>query len=484
MQDVIDAESNTIDIPLCVDLDGSLIKTDTLHELALKLIKSNFIHVFFLPLWLLQGKAYLKAKLNALVTLNEELLPYDKDVLTFLKSEKDRGRKLYLVTGCNQSLAQKIADFVGIFDEVFASSSELNLTGQNKANFLSEKFGDRGFDYLGNEKADFKVWEKSHTAFVVGTRGFFASVQSKVQKCSLIHRPSASFKTYLKAIRVHQWVKNCLIFVPFFLDFQTTESIGFLLALAGFFAFSFMASATYIINDLLDLESDRAHVKKRFRAFAAGEITVLSSLLMAIVLFAVTLFILSFLPLEFALVSLVYLITTLLYSFHIKTMVILDTCVLAGLFTIRVIGGTAVIGAEWSFWLLAFSMFFFLSLAFTKRASELNALIVAGKESAKGRGYIVGDAALVTSMGVSAGYIGVLVIALYINSTKVSSNYASPFALWLICPLLLYWIGRIWLKTVRGEMNEDPIVFALKDRISHITALCCVGVVFAAMLNW
>lgn len=471
-------------LPLCVDLDGSLIKTDTLYEMVCVLLKTHFWSIFLLPFWLAKGKANLKHQLINRVSINPASLPYDADVIELLKEKRQQGRKIYLVTGCNERLANAIAEHVGLFDGVYASSETINLTGNNKSRFLNDTFGEKQYDYLGNESADYPVWESSNECLVAGTPSFFTEVNTRFQNTTLIKRPSASIKTYVKAIRVHQWVKNCLIFIPLLLDSRAFENTSLLAAIGAFFAFSLMASATYILNDLLDLESDRAHHKKKFRAFAAGDISILNGVIVGVLLSLASIAILFFLPVEFAIVSLVYLITTLLYSFHIKTMVILDTCVLAGLFTIRVVGGTAAIGAEWSFWLLAFSMFFFLSLAFTKRASELHAMALSGKTSAKGRGYMVQDKDMVTSMGITSGYIGVLVIALYINSDKVVSNYVTPYLLWLICPLLLYWIGRIWMKTTRGEMNEDPIVFALKDKLSYIVATICAVVVFLATINW
>lgn len=476
--------SGVSSLPLCVDLDGSLIKTDTLYEMVCVLLKTNFWCVFLLPFWLRKGKANLKYEITSRVSINPATLPYDENVLNTLKEKKKEKRRLYLVTGCNEKLANEIADHVGLFDGVYASSENLNLTGNNKSKFLIDTFGEKQFDYLGNERADFPVWEHSNESLVVSNASFFSDVNSRLQNTTLIPRPSASLKTYIKAIRVHQWVKNFLIFIPLLLNSNVFDHGPLFSAIGAFFAFSLMASATYILNDLLDLESDRVHHKKKYRAFASGDIGILRGVVVGAILFAISLCILLFLPVEFAIVSFVYLISTLLYSFHIKTMIILDTCVLAGLFTIRVVGGTAAIGAEWSFWLLAFSMFFFLSLAFTKRASELHAMALAGKKNAKGRGYKVGDKEMVTSMGIASGYIGVLVIALYINGDKVISNYNTPYLLWLVCPLLLYWIGRIWMKTTRGEMNEDPIVFALKDKISYITAALCALVVFLATFDW
>jgi len=418
--------------PFCVDLDGSLIKTDSLHELVLKLLKLNVFLFIRLPFWLAKGKAHLKSEINRRVQLDPACLPYDEDILSLISEQKSRGAKVYLVSGCDIKTAEAVSNHLKLFDGVFASDGTQNLTGSNKARLLVNRFGEKGFDYLGNDDVDELVWRHCSKVYVVGTQSFADKVTLKFSNLQSIIRKQPSISSYIKAIRVHQWVKNGLIFIPLILDVQNASIGNVIASVLGFLAFSLLASSTYIINDLLDLESDRTHTKKRFRAFASGEVSIKSGIAICILLFSASILLLCFLPLLFSIVSLVYLFTTLLYSFHIKTMVILDACVLAGLFTVRVIGGITLIDSDWSFWLLAFSMFFFLSLALTKRASEL-----------------------------------------YINSEKVVSNYLTPGALWLICPLLLYWIGRMWLKTSRGEMNEDPIVFALKDRISHLVALLC-----------
>lgn len=481
MENISNPKLGDKDVPLCVDLDGTLIKTDMLFETFLKVLKVKPWLIFVLPFWLARGRAYLKYELAARASFDPSLLPYNQELTEFLKSERTSGRDVLLCTASNVSIAEAIAEHTKAFTGVLASNDKLNLKGSAKAELLEEKFGERGFDYAGNDKADFPVWSKARKVLVASNSPSFRKrVDESYGKVRHFELDKPKLKIYLKGIRIHQWVKNALIFVPLVLDHQLGNTSAVLNTILAFLAFSLMASATYLVNDLLDLEADRAHRTKCTRPFASGLISPQTGLCMIFVLGLGSLVLLSFLPALFTLVAAIYLVSTMLYSFHLKTMVILDACILAGLFTIRVIGGTVVIGAEWSFWLLAFSMFLFLSLAFTKRASELWELKEFQGDSAAGRGYIVGDLPLIVSMGVASGYVSVMVVALYINSDKVRSMYPQPEILWLVCPLILYWIGRIWLKTVRGEMNEDPIVFAIKDRISHITAVLGALVVASA----
>lgn len=468
-------------LPLCVDLDGTLIRTDSLHEIVLKTLKNKPLKAFILPFWILSGKASFKARLMEEENLNVALLPYNKAVLAYVESERKK-RKVYLCTGANEKLANEVAKHLDCFDGVIASSSEANVTGRNKAERLNKQFGKGKFAYIGNASVDYNVWDDAGEVSVTSSSArFIRSVETRYNNVRSFTLPKTNLITWIKAVRLHQWVKNSLLFVPLLIDHKIANLSMVLAATIGFISFSTMASATYIINDLLDLEADRAHPKKSKRPFAAGTIPVSKGLFSAIFLFAISLGLMLFVPPEFSVVAAIYLISTLLYTFHLKAMVILDACLLAGLFTIRVVAGGVLIDANWSFWLMAFSMFLFVSLAFTKRAAELYQQIQRDVKRTAGRAYRIDDYPLIVSMGVSSGFISVLVVALYVNSDDVVRMYQKPEALWLVCPLLLYWIGRIWLKTVRGEMNEDPIVFAIKDRISHITAiLSIIAVAIAA----
>lgn len=471
--------------PLCVDLDGTLVKTDMFWECFVRMCKTSPWKLFLAPFWLLRGIAFTKHKFAESIKIDIARLPYDDEVLAFLKNEAMHAeRGIVLCTGSDKSLALKISEHLGIFSQVIATDKEVNLTGKNKAEILRDRYGPKGFDYLGNEQKDMHIWSESRKVLVAtDSSSLIKSVRKKFTAAHVFQRKSSSLMVYFKALRIHQWVKNLLIFVPWILDHRFFDFQSFFTALLAFVVFGLVASGTYIINDLFDLDSDRSHTTKRKRAFASGALSIQTGIIAVAVLFTVALAVsLIFLPVTFLFVISVYLVCTLLYSFKLKTMPVLDVCILAGLYTLRVIAGTVVIQAEWSFWLLAFSMFIFLSLALAKRGSELYNLMQMNRNEASGRGYSVSDYPLLIGMGVASGYISILIVALYINSEKVLGLYSNPEVLWVVCPVLLYWIGRIWLKTSRGEMDEDPIVFAIKDRVSWILALVCAVSIYSAYL--
>lgn len=476
------SDLNNLNTPLCVDLDGTLIKTDSLHELFLLLLKNKPLYCFIAIFWLLKSKANFKAKISEHVQLSPESLPYNKDVIDYIKSQASQ-RKIILVTGANTHVAKSIANYLELFDEVLASDSNINLTGNNKRQNLVNRFGENGFEYIGNDKADFSVWSSASQVSVVSkNNSFLKQVRKKFNVEKEFQLDTPSIKNYFKAIRLHQWVKNLLVFVPFFLDHRFNDLNAIFLLTLSFLSLSLLASFTYIINDLLDLESDRLNDYKRHRPFASCLISIKQAIVLMLILLIFIIITLSFLPLTVIFVLMIYLITTLSYSFYLKSVAILDVTILAGLFSLRIICGVVVIDSEWSFWLLAFSMFFFLSLAFAKRFSEVDNLRREGRNSTVGRGYYVEDLPMLKSSGITAGYISILVIALYINSEKVREMYSHPEILWLICPLLLYWIGRIWMITGRGKMHEDPIVFAIRDKVSMITVFLCFIIVLCGSL--
>ena len=290
------------------------------------------------------------------------------------------------------------------------------------------------------------------------------------------------FRNYIKVIRVHHWVKNLLIFIPFFLEHRFNDLDGLYTLVFSFLCLSLLASSTYIANDLLDLEADRANTTKKLRPIASGSISVKQAIAIMVILIVAVFMIASQLPTLFQLVLVAYLISSLSYSFFLKSIAVLDVCILSSLFTLRIIGGCIVINAEWSFWLFAFSMFFFLSLALAKRVSELENIKREEGSFPIGRGYQVIDLPILTNAGVSSGLLSILVVALYINSNKVEKMYQYPEILWLICPLLLYWIVRVWMITARGRMHEDPVLFAIRDRVSLLTLLLAGLVVLSAVV--
>lgn len=469
------------DTPLIVDLDGSLIYSDTLLETTMQLLKQNVLFLFLLPVWLLKGKANLKNQIASRVDLDVELLPYNEAVVDYVKAQHESGRKCYLATGTVKHIAEAIADNLGCFDEVFATTQEQNLTGSNKAKRLNERFGERGYDYLGNHRVDLKLWKHAKKAVVVSSDKALLEQAKKVsESAEWIQLKKPTLKTYIKAIRVHQWVKNALIFVPLLTAHAWQDESLIIACLLGFLAYSLAASSVYVLNDLLDLPSDRMHPTKKHRPFANGQISILTGIVLFPIFLVLSFSIAwAFTPLNFVYALLVYYIITVAYSFGLKKVIMLDTVVLAILYTMRIIAGTVLIGVEFSFWLLAFSMFIFLSLALLKRYTELVLVKESGAEKAIGRGYHATDASMVSGFGTASAYIAVLVLALYVNSPTVIDMYAQPFFLWLTCPVLLYWVSRAWLLAHRGQMHDDPIVFAVKDKQSLV-----VGAIVFAIFLW
>jgi 4-hydroxybenzoate polyprenyltransferase len=467
--------------PVIVDLDGTLIKTDTLLESVMVLLKQNPLWCFLLPFWLLKGKACLKNNIAARVNLNIEFLPYNETVINYIKKAIADGHDCYLATGSSKNIAESVANYIGSFKGVFSTDEHTNLTGRKKADLLEKNFGKGGYIYLGNEHVDLPIWENADKAVVVsGNKQLLEKARAINKNVEHIAVNAASFRTVLKAMRIHQWVKNALIFVPLLTSHQFLSPELIFKCFSGFIAFSLAASSVYILNDLVDLESDRQHASKSRRPFAAGTMSIMFGLVLFPLLLLAGFLIASFLPVDFLIALVVYYAFTLVYSFKLKRIIMLDTIMLAALYTMRIIAGTLLIGVHFSFWLLAFSMFIFLSLAFVKRYTELVSMISDGKKKIAGRGYHTEDASMVSSFGAASGYIAVLVFSLYINSPEVADLYSKPDVLWLASPILLYWISRVWIIAHRGEMHDDPIVFAVKDLQSVITGICVFAVFMAA----
>lgn len=474
-----DAPGMSASIPVCVDLDGSLIHSDLLLESFLLLIKRNPLYLLLIPVWLLGGKARLKAEIASRVKLDGAALPYTKPFVAWLKAQKEEGRALWLCTASDIRLARAVADHLGVFDGVLASDGQRNLSGSNKAAELVRRFGDKGFDYCGNHAVDMAVWRHARAAIVVNAReSLVARARSVTQVATSFAPMPGGLKVMLKALRVHQWAKNALIFVPVAAAHKLQDPQVLLFALLAFVAFSLCASSVYLLNDMLDLEADRQHHSKCRRPFAAGQISLLFGIVMAPVLLLAALLISLLLPLKFLGVLAAYYVVTLAYSFGLKRVVMIDVLTLAGLYTVRIVAGAAATQIELSFWLLMFAIFIFLSLAIVKRYAELFVMRQQGKLKAKGRGYQTEDLALLQSLGASSGYLSILVLALYVNSPEVSLLYHHPKVIWGLVPVMLYWISRIWMETHRGRMHDDPLVYALKDRISLLTG------VMAAVVLW
>jgi 4-hydroxybenzoate polyprenyltransferase len=468
--------------PLCVDLDGTLVKSDTFVDSLMVLARRHPGDFLRVPLWIFQGKAQTKAQVASRVLLDAAYLPYNLPLLNYLREEHATGRRICLATGANDNLARKVADHLGIFTDVLASDGMVNLTGHNKLQHLEERFAGGGFDYVGNALPDLPLLQGAREAMIANAH---FRLKSALRHRNITMRRefrdrASPWIALTKALRVHQWAKNLLVFLPMLLAHSLRASSA-VKATAAFLCFCFMASATYILNDLLDLEPDRVHLQKRRRPFAAGDLSVSTGLCISFFLLALALTTAAFLPGSFIFFLLVYLVTTLAYSFSLKRVALVDVVVLSGLYTVRMMAGSSATGDPISPWLAAFSIFLFLSLAMVKRFSELQNLHARGASPSSSRGYLLSDIEQLRTFGTSSAYASVVIFSLYINGRDVMALYHHPERMWLVTPLLILWVSRVWLLASRGLLNEDPVVFAISDRMSLLLALGIVAVACSAL---
>lgn len=470
--------------PLIVDLDGTLVSTDTLHELLLEIAGRSPLVMPRAILALPRGRAGFKATVAELAQLDPAALPYRKEVLGLIADAKQDGRPVVLASASHSGTVQSVADHLGVFDAVIATDDMSNRKGTHKLEAIRDLLTERGwggrFDYVGDEQPDLAIWAECHTAYVVqASRSVRQRVVAQHEVIDLV--PSSggcAWYELLLAARPYQWSKNLLLAVPMIASQEVSSWRGCWSLLFAFIAFSLCASAVYLVNDLLDLRSDRLHPTKCNRPIAAGRLAPKYAVFGAIGLI-VAAFVVSVvaLPPLFTQILAAYFVLTTAYSLYVKGKVMLDVVWLAGLYTLRIVAGGAAVDIIPSEWLLGFTMFTFLSLAFVKRFCELNLMLRSGKERATGRGYHTGDLPIVQTMGVGSGYLAVLIFALYITSDDVTYIYHTPKALWLACPLILYWMSRMWLLAQRGKLRGDPLLFALSDRISYF----CIGLLALVM---
>jgi 4-hydroxybenzoate polyprenyltransferase/phosphoserine phosphatase len=468
--------------PLCVDLDGTLLRTDLTVESLLSLGQHNPLGLFGLMLSLRRGKAAFKLALADQVSCDPSNLPYNSEVLTMLRAARAEGRRTVLVSASPRRWVEAVALHLGLFDDVLATDDAFtNLSGSAKAQGLVQRYGERAFDYAGNARIDLHVWRHARKALVVTPdHGVLAGAKSQADVASVFDDRPPRLWTWLKAMRLYQWAKNLLVFVPLLGAHAWANTTAVTQVCLAFLVFGLAASSVYLLNDLLDLDQDRRHPRKRLRPFASGMLPVAHGVLATVFLLAAAALLAGLLPPAFRAALGIYYAATLAYSFHLKQIVLIDILVLAGLYTVRLIAGGAAVNLGLSFWLLAFSVFLFMSLALVKRYTELLVLRDAGALTACGRGYYVDDFPLLQSMGVVSGYLSVLVLALYINSDTGRVLYSHIEFIWFLCLLLLFWISRVWLLAHRGEMDDDPLVFALKDRSSQaIVLIAAVAAGFA-----
>ena len=472
-------------LPLAVDLDGTLISSDTLHESCFMCLKERPRHLWQLAKVLSSGKAAFKEAVTGHVQLDPALLPYNAHLLEWLRAEKAKGRRIGLFTAADQSIADAIAAHLGIFDDVHGSREGVNLGGANKLKVIRACYGER-FAYAGDGAVDAPIFAASEQVVLVGNverlqRGLPPG--KTVEKA--FPRARVTWRTWARALRVEHWAKNLLVLVAPLLGFQFLNLHIGLQAVALFLAMGLLASATYIANDLLDLPADRQHPRKRLRAFAAGRLTpregVIAGALLVVSAALVALG--AQLPLP-ALGSLAaYAIVTLSYSLYLKRQPIIDVFVLAGLFTLRVFAGGLLLPNGISPWLLTFSMLFFLSLAMVKRHAELDRVVRMGGAAVVSRGYTARDLPLLLAAGVASSFSSIVIFTIYlINEQYPRDTYNNPKLLWAMMPILLIWVLRVWHLTVQGRMSEDPVVFALKDRTSLFLGIAGALCLFLAWL--
>lgn len=470
--------------PLVVDLDGTLTPTDTLIESLAKLVKQNPLDLIRLPLWILQGRARLKEALAERVTLEPKSLPYNAELLDYLQTEKRNGRPIFLATAAHHSIAEPVAKHLGLFNCVLATQGRQNLKGERKLQLIREKVGE-SFVYAGDSEADRPIWKSSTAAILVG-------VSKRTATSVRVHTPierefpkeGPGFRIWLRAIRIHQWAKNLLLFVPLLTAFSFLNLEKLETSALAFLAFSLAASSTYLINDLWDLESDRAHPRKHRRPFASGQLPIMQGVVFSGISLSLGMMIAYSVSTNFLLALITYVALTSVYSSILKSYVLLDVMMLSSLYTLRIIAGSIAISVPVSAWLQAFSFFIFLSLALVKRCAELVSLQQIGRNETRGRDYRVSDLTVLWPLGLSSAVASIVVFGLFINAPETQVRYQMPELLWLSAAGLTYWISRLWIKTARGEMHDDPLIYAVQDFGSRVTILTIVaGLVLAHFLT-
>ena len=500
LSDATQDRPGAVEPPLCVDLDGTLVKSDTLVDAVLLLLRQQPTSPLHWPRWLRGGRARFKREITDRAVIEVEHLPYNQPLLAYLQEEHARGRKIYLATAADQAFAELVAAHIGLFDGVLASDGVNNLAGGNKLRAFEERFP-AGFTYIGNALPDRSLLRASHQPMAANPHRALRNALGR--DGTVLHREfsdrKSPAKVLLKAIRLHQWSKNILVFLPAVLAHDLSpRSLG--VCLLAFLSVSFCASATYLMNDLLDIEADRRHPRKRHRPFAAGDLSPIAGTVVILAFFAIAIALALAVPHLFSVLSGpggvhaqlgaphqflmwlgFYTITTLAYSFALKRLALVDVLVLSGLYTVRILAGSAAAGVPVSAWLGAFSIFFFLSLAFVKRFSELDLMATAGKTKASGRGYQIADIEQLRSFGTGSAFASVVVLTMYISNLAAANLYVHANRLWLLVPVLLLWISRVWLLASRGELHEDPVVYAITDRTSWLLGAVSAVVVWSAL---
>ena len=474
------ARSATNSAPLVVNLDGTLTPTDTLVESVLKLVKTRPLHALRLPFLWLRGRAEFTSFVTTHASVSPTHLPYRDAFLAYLVEEKARGRRLVLATGSHRDTAEAVAAHLQLFSRVLAFGGGRKLNGARKLEAIRASIGDT-FVYAGDSRADLPIWKWAEAAVVVDASASVTralSGQVRIERAFPGER--AGIKVWLRALRVQQWLKNLLVFVPMLTAFSFGDPSMILAMAVAFTSFCMTASATYIVNDVWDIDNDRVHPRKKYRPFASARIPALRGLGVAACMLAVAFGLAAVLPPAFLIVLFSYLVITSLYTWLLKRMVLLDVVALSLLYTLRIVAGAVAIGVVVSHWLLAFSVFIFFSLSLVKRCSELVSAGAIGQNGSPGRSYRTGDLAVLWPLGVGASLCALVIFGLFISAEETQFRYGTPELLWIAAVVLLYWLSRLWIVSSRGEMHDDPLVFAVRDLNSRITIAAMIGITLIA----
>ena len=484
MDVITDILVRTAVLPLAVDLDGTLVRADTLHEGLIARVRQGPREAWQALAALAGGKAAFKRHVAERAPMDPALLPYDAGLLEYLRRQHAGGRRLGLFTAADQSIADGVASHLGLFEVVRGSDGRRNLAGPAKAAAIEAAFGP-AYAYAGDSAADVPVFQGARQVVLAGAMAKVGAVlpEGITVEARFVHE-HAGPGVWARAMRVPHWAKNALVFVSPLLGAHWAQSLG--PAMLLFVLMGALASATYLLNDALDLSADRQHPTKRHRPMAAGVIPVRDGLLVAGVLMVVALGLGALLlPRAASLCLGAYLVVTVLYSTAFKRMPMLDITVLAGLFTLRILAGNGIMAQPVSPWLLTFSMLFFLGLAATKRFAELDRVMRMGDRTgpATVRGYGAPDLPVLLATGVASGIAAIAVFMVYLVSDQYPRDvYADPGMLWGIMPVLLIWTLRMWHLCVHGRLREDPVVFATTDRVSWMLGAAALGVLLLARL--
>jgi len=463
---------------LCVDLDGTLVRGDTMVESGLGTLRASPLNWLLVPYWLLRGRARFKAELARRGRLDIATLPWRDEVLDHLRSERARGRRLVLATAAHVHIADAVALHLGLFDEVVATTGAANLTGEAKAAALVARFGERGFAYAGNERRDLAIWRRANEAIVVDCgRGLIAEIAATTPVRLVVGSDGDQLTALARALRPHQWLKNVLVLVPP-LAAHVNDGAAWAGALLTAVAWCLAASCVYLVNDLFDLHADRVHRDKRSRPLASGSLSPFIGIA-AMPVLAVGALVLAWLAAPGAALALAaYWCVAMAYSGLLKTLPWIDTGVLAGLFVLRLIGGGAGSGCPVSPWLLGFAGALFLGLAFAKRAGEL-----ARQGPSPRRGYHPRDLRVLAGAGIVSGVAAVAVFAGYAHSAIAGLLYRRPALLLIDAAVLALWLAWVWTLTLRGRLHHDPLVHAVRDPWSWLALLAGVAAFAAASLG-